>query len=540
MVENVIKTFKLNYDGSFDEIAYSNIKEVFTIVNILAIYIIKIKTMYIWIGKNATQALKNHIPNIRVILKEDFPQFRIIRNITFDMRSEPLEFFKNLNLNKQDLYEIINYQEKTVIPILEKINDLKEKSDELIKSEDYNNAIDILKEIIGLAIKIEDDALVTEQKRLISKLTEKFENHKIVSEIIEDTSKVEEEYNKLIKLGNLLDAHHLIESFKKKYEIVYDLLLIEDAKALILKEKKKWNAEQVKIKNDLLKLEKEIYTFLENQDISKAIENHEKGLTLLSNLTDDTFKEIWNKLKDNIKNSKEKKDFITKFDFLSNKIVKLKESNYFTEIKKIIEDLITQVQILDLPEYRGKLDLLKKDIDSEEQSYNNLLNEITELEEKVKESKINNSLEEVIIWSNEIINLAKRINNLELVNDYSIIIETTKKEIKDRKDFEERQEKLRIELLKLEESFKLSLKSMEIENLAKLIEKAEIYLTELLDNEVDEKWKRLKNKFDTVKLLLENIEELSKNAMKSLNKGNCVDSLGYFEQIVVQLQEYKK
>ena len=111
MSENTITIFKLNYDGSFDEIAYANIKEVFTIVNILAIYIQKQKKMYVWIGKNATQALKNHVARIRVLLKEEFPQFRIIRNMTFDMRSEPYEFFDNLNITKEELYEQINHQQ---------------------------------------------------------------------------------------------------------------------------------------------------------------------------------------------------------------------------------------------------------------------------------------------------------------------------------------------------------------------------------------------------------------------------------------------
>ena len=171
MVENIIETFKLNYDGTFDEIDYEHIKDVFTIVNILAIYIQKIKTMYIWIGRNATQALKNHVAQIRVLLKEEFPQFRIIRNYTFDMRSETYEFFKNLNVTKDELYEIINYQEKTILPILEKIEVLKENSEKSIESEQYSNAIELLKEIIGLAEKIQDDALVTEQKKLISELT---------------------------------------------------------------------------------------------------------------------------------------------------------------------------------------------------------------------------------------------------------------------------------------------------------------------------------------------------------------------------------
>ena len=56
MSETGLKIFKLNFDGSFDEISYENIKDVFTIVNILAIYMSQKKTMYIWIGSNATQA----------------------------------------------------------------------------------------------------------------------------------------------------------------------------------------------------------------------------------------------------------------------------------------------------------------------------------------------------------------------------------------------------------------------------------------------------------------------------------------------------
>ena len=293
MVETVIKTFKLNFDGTFDEIAYKNIKEVFTIVNILAIYIQKIKTMYIWIGRNATQALKNHISRIRVLLKEEFSQFGIIRNITFDMRSEPFEFFKNLAISKDELYEIVDYQEKTVLPILEKIDGLKEKSENLIKSEDYKSAIELLKDIIELAQKIQDDALVTEQKRLISELSEKFESKQIVSEIEEETTRVEKKYNELIMSKKILEAHSLVETFIKKYETVYDLSLISSAKELILKEKKKWVAEQEKLKNDLLRLEKEFKSSLENLDISGATEIFEKGGKLISELVDEEIKTKW-------------------------------------------------------------------------------------------------------------------------------------------------------------------------------------------------------------------------------------------------------
>jgi len=539
MVETVIKTFKLNFDGTFDEIAYEHIKEVFTIVSILAIYITNIKTMYIWIGKNAAQALKNHIPNIRVIIKEIFPQFRIIRNITFDMRSEPLEFFNNLNLSKDELYEIINYQEKTVIPILEKVDDLKEKSDYLIKSEQYIKAIDLLKEIIELAKKIQDDALVTEQKRSISELTEKNENKKIVSEIEEETTKIERKYNDLVNTNKILEAHNLIESFIKKYETIYDLSLIPKTKELILKENRKWKSEQEKLRNNIMRLENDLNFSLENLDLSKAREIFEKGLELLSNLTDKKIKIKWEELQKKINYTKVKVDFIERFNLFSKNLDKLKQNYQFNELKLNIEALIKQLGKIDLPEYHDKLDFLKNEINSAEQAYDNINKEINELEDKIKKNRKNNiHLKDVVKDSNKLIALANSINKAELAESYNKILELTKRKINEIKEFEEKQKKLKVELSKLEENFNLSLRAMDIKILNDILEKGSILLSEIVDNNLKTKWNDYKSKFTTVKLLLEKIDALSKNGMEALNKGSCSDSLGFFEQIIIQLQNY--
>ncbi|MFX1420156.1 MAG: hypothetical protein ACFE9N_14665 [Promethearchaeota archaeon] len=539
MVENVIKTFKLNYDGTFDEVAYEHIKEVFTIVNILAIYITKIKTMYIWIGKNATQALKNHIPNIRVILKEEFPLFRIIRNITFDMRSEPFEFFNNLNLSKDELYEIINYQEKTVLPILEKVDDLKAKSENLIQSEEYKNAIDLLKEIIELAIKIEDDALITEQKSLISTLTEKFENQQIVSEIEEETTKIEKEYNELIRSERILDAHKLIDKFVKNYEAIYDLTLIPSAKELIIKEKRKWYSEQEKIKNDLLRIEKELKPLIDNLDLPKATEVYEKGLGLLSNLIDDEIKNRWVKFKQNIEEAYKRLDFIEKFDNFSEKINTLKENHQYMEIKSRSKELLKETEKIDVPEYRSKLELLTSEIESAEQLFKKMNKEIVELEISIKKNRKNALLNEVLADCEKIIDLAITLKKSDLIENYTQILESTKKEIKERKEFEEKQAKIKDELSKLEKRFTLLLKNMEINKLNDLLEKGDIFLGELVDDDEKEKWDDYKQKFISAQQLLENIEELSKNGIEALNKGSCSGSLEFFEQIILQIQEYK-
>jgi hypothetical protein len=538
MAENIIKTFKLNFDGTFDEIAYENIKEVFTIVNILAIYIKKIKTMYIWIGRNATQAIKKHISQIRVLLKDEFPDFRIIRNITFDMRAEPLEFFNNLNIKKDELYEIINYQEKTVLPILEKVSKLKDESENLIKSENYKNAIEILKEIIELAKKIQDDALVTEHTRLISELTEKYENKEIVNEIEGETIKLEEDYQKLVNSNNLLDAHNLIQKFISKYEGKYDLSLIPRAKELILKEKRKWHSEQERLKNDINRLEKEFNTSLEDLDVSKATEIFEEGLGLLSNLIDNEIKIKWNGLKKKIQETEVKLVFIENFNVFSKEYAKLMKNHQFNELKSNIDAFIKQLETIDLPEYRSKIDLLKNETISAEQLYNNTIKEIVDLEEKIKINRENNDLNEVIKDCNKLINLAKSIEKTELVISYTNVVESTKIRIKEIKEFEDKQIRLKTELSELEKKFITSLKTFELEKLNNILESSLKILPELVDDNIKKRWGEYKEKCKTVTLLLENIGRLSKNAINALDNRSFSESLDLFEQIRIQLQEY--
>ena len=341
MAENIIKTFKLNFDGTFDEIAYKNIKEVFTIVNILAIYIKKIKTMYIWIGRNATQTLKNHISQIRVLLKDEFPDFRIIRNITIDMRTEPFEFFNNLKMNKEELYEIINYQEKTILPVLEKVEKLKENSETLIQSEQYKDAVELLKEIIELAKCIEDDALIAEQTSLISKLTEKYENKEIINEIEARTKEIEREYNYLVNNNNLLKAHNLIQNFEKEYEEKYDLSLIPCTKELILKDKRKWHSEQERLTNDLSKREEKFYTSIKVFEFKELNNIFKSSSNFLSEIVDDNIKQKWEKFKDKYKSASQ---LLDKIEHLSKSAINALNNRSFSESLDFFTHIINQLQ----------------------------------------------------------------------------------------------------------------------------------------------------------------------------------------------------
>jgi hypothetical protein len=495
--------------------------------------------MYIWIGKNATQALKNHIPNIRVILKDEFPQFRIIRNQTFDMRSESYDFFKNLDIKKDELYEIIDYQEKTVLPILKKVDILKTESSKLIESEEYKEGIEKLQEIIELARKIQDDALITEQKKIISEIKKKYENQQLVSEIEGDAINVEKKYNELIKVKDFIGAHNVVGDFIKKFEDIYDLNLIPKAKELISKEKRRWNAEQEKLRNSLSILEKDFKSSIKSLDLPNLKELFGKAEKLLSQLLDEKVHSKWAILKNKILEVEDKINFIEKFERFIIESNKLKENHIYPELKSRIKSLDKELNGLDLPEYDSKIELLKSEVDDAEKLYKNQVSEIGNLEKLIKNHQKSENLNDILKACDKIIELSKLIRKPELGSKYQDVLEKTKEEIKQRKEFEEKQAELRTLLTKLENEFHSSLKRMAITQMIKIGNQAEKHLKELVDEEIKIKWKGFKSKFLRAKKLIENIETLSNKGLQELNKGTSQESLNYFEQIIFQLQEYK-
>ncbi|MFX0027822.1 MAG: hypothetical protein ACFE8B_01310 [Candidatus Hermodarchaeota archaeon] len=535
-----LKIFKLNIDGSFDEISYENIKEVFTIVNILAIYVFQKKTMYIWIGSNATQALKNHISNIRVLLKEEFPNFRIIRNFTFEMRDEPFEFFKDLNISKEELYEIIDYQEKVMLPTLNEIDTLKEKLDNFISREDYANAIKISEEIIVLAKKIEDDAVKTEHERLIEEIKSKFEDKKLVDEITEKALSIDKKFSKLIEVKEFLKAHQLIEEFEENYKSTYDLSQIPSVKELLEREKKIWKKEQERLIKTLNALENDLFLALKNLEIEKALNLMEKGKSLFANLINDEIKQKWKGFENDFRFAKQKVDLIEVCNNFLNEYNKLKNEFQFDTLHSKLNDLVEKAESLKLTDYLKKLNVVKKEINSAEDTYKTKLAKITELEKIIKSNQKNNLLDDTLKNCQLIIKIAKSINKSEVVKKYSEILLLTEEAIEKRRIFKEKQDKLRIEIHQIEKEIKDSLKRMDLSISGNLIEKSKLILVELVDDKIKDNWIQIEEIYNLARNLIQTVEDYSKNGILALELKSYKDSIENYKQIVNLIQEYNK
>ncbi|HEC37261.1 MAG TPA: hypothetical protein ENI29_03435 [bacterium] len=493
------KIFKLNFDGSFDNIAYENIKDAFKIVNILAIYVTQKKTMYIWIGKKASQSLKNHISNIRVLVKEEFPDFRILRNNTVEMRDEPYDFFQNLNINKEELYKQIDYQEKILLPILKNIDNLRDKSEKFIKTTNYEDALKITKDIIELAKKVGDEALIAEQEKQISELRTKSETKKIIDEIANKTTEVEKNFSNLIEKKEYLKANSILAEFKKEIGLNYDSTQVAPATEFIVKGEKILRKEQGRLQKELTKLENDLFVSLKNFDLDIAADIMREGNSLLLNLINEEIKTKWKTFDDDLENAKLKAELtkiIDKF-FTENKI--LKETYQFKEIKIEIKKLLTRVKKLNFTDYQKKLESFEKEILSAEENYNKNLAEIVGLEKLIKENQANNLLDDILKNCEKILKIADSINKSDITESYTTIVKQTESSIEENRLFEENQNKLKQELSTLEKSLTSALKNFEISKASEIIEKGNKNLHELIDENIKKQWVSLKEDFITAK-----------------------------------------
>ena len=235
MSSNII-TFKLNYSGSFEEVAQESLLNYFTLFNVLIIYVPYQKHMYIWIGKKASQTLKSHIPQIRGAISREHPELQILRNITIESGLEPLEFLEIIGIDEAILKSTIKKLEIKLLPVLSEINRLKSKADKYFVSNNYEDAIKIAQKIVTLAKSINDDSLEQDQTYFIIEARSRARATEILQEIEILCKEATAEFDKLVKAEKYPDAHKLVEGIKRKYENKYDLSIIPLAQQLLLKD----------------------------------------------------------------------------------------------------------------------------------------------------------------------------------------------------------------------------------------------------------------------------------------------------------------
>ncbi|MFX1590851.1 MAG: hypothetical protein ACFFC1_22175, partial [Promethearchaeota archaeon] len=299
MIDN-IKVFKLTYSGNLEEISQEDILTSFTLFDILTFYLLNQRRMYIWISKKAPQSLKRHIPSIREIFLRDYPNLKILRNITVEFGSEPIAFFEAIEISEKKYRDYLNELETKLLPVLSGINRLKDEADKNFISEKYEKSIIFAQKIIELAKEIDDKSLEVNLLNFIEEAKSRAKAKEVIEQIENECKIKMQIFDNLNKAEKYNEAHKIVMEFRKKYERDYNLFSISVAQELLLKDENmlynlKQEQQLLKEKVDALKKEVENLISINKLNQAERILEESKGLT--EKIIDKEITSKWDSLK---------------------------------------------------------------------------------------------------------------------------------------------------------------------------------------------------------------------------------------------------
>ncbi|MFX0018066.1 MAG: hypothetical protein ACFFAK_17865 [Promethearchaeota archaeon] len=301
MIDN-IKVFKLTYSGNLEEVLQEDILTSFTLFDILTFYLLNQRRMYIWISKKASQSLKRHIPSIRETFLKDYPNLKILRNITVEFGSEPLAFFEAIEISEKTYREYLNELETKLLPVLSGINRLKDEADKNFISEKYEKSIIFAQKIVDLAKEIDDKSLEINLLNFIEEAKSKAKAKEVLLQIESECKIKMQIFDNLNKAEKYKEAHKIVMEFRKKYERDYNLLSISVAHDLLLKDENmlyNLRQEQQLLKAKIDELEREIENLLSFNKLSQAERILEESKRLTDKIIDKEITNKWDSLKNN-------------------------------------------------------------------------------------------------------------------------------------------------------------------------------------------------------------------------------------------------
>ena len=340
-----IKVFKLTYSGKFIELSTDNELNYFNLFDIIAVYVINQKRMYVWIAKKAAQSLKNHIPQIRQIFSREYPELVILRNITVDAGSEPPEFFDLMDFNREELLQHLLNVETNLLPIISEINRLKNDVDRYFISEDYEKAIFQANKIIQLAQRIKDETLERDQKDFIQEATIKLKAKEKLKEIEEECKAVIDEFEEKIEAEDYRAAHKRVIEFRLKYDQEYNLNSIPMAKQIILMDENLGESitkETNRIKNQLKELYQQVEEGITNESLGILPNLLAQAEDLRTEINEIELDSTWHLVEDQYR--KAKRTFREKIIEMTNKARAKLEEKQISDAKNIFETIVKKLE----------------------------------------------------------------------------------------------------------------------------------------------------------------------------------------------------
>ncbi|MFX1380816.1 MAG: hypothetical protein ACFFBP_00110 [Promethearchaeota archaeon] len=270
-----------------------------------------------------------------------------------------------------------------------------------------------------MAKKINSPYIIDEQKDYIYNITEKKEIKTKPQDITLLGNELRKEYNELVEIDRIIEAHELMEQFKQKYAPHYNLLKISSVKECIERDEKIWNGYLIEQKNKVEKLdefEKKFYQFLKHKDIDNAdliIERAWDHIYKLEGDQKEIYQNKWGTLEHNLIQGLKYEEYekIVKFKKRIRKIIedskKFEENSQFNKAINILKAELNSDLIDDMVDLKSELEDRLYEIQTSRHLVDGVNDEIEALKNQLKQCFKENRLEEAVAQCNEIIKISQ-------------------------------------------------------------------------------------------------------------------------------------
>jgi len=423
---------------------------------------------------------------------------------------------KDIDKKKRD-----DTKRKKQLKFLEKIDNKRIIQNNHVMVGDFDEAINIAKEIISLADDAKLQSIVEEQEEFINQILSKIIEKDKISKIKESFKKLKTNFDKLIKNKEIVEAHTIVEQFKQKHNDMAILRSMRKVMNLLSIEREIWidfTDQQEAIKAKLKHLDNQFHRFLEKDDIVNTEETMLKAKKFLPDLFEKDFKIKWNTYEKELIEHKRKNQIIEKIKKTIQETLKDKQNFSFDDALLKIDDILKLIEDEVLPVYKEMLVSTKKEIIAAEIKYKKLYLEFAEWKSKLRVNQENNFLNAAISNCRYIIPISREIGMSEEENNYKEILKQLEKKLKDNEtaDLREKQD-----LIKDAEEIK-KLITLD-ENILPLIEEFNVKdLLGDLSEEIEEKLEQVGSLLDEHRVEVK--KEITSSTTFSTTTGEIIEN----------------
>jgi len=248
----------------------------------------------------------------------------------------------------------------------------------------------------------------------------------------------------------LAQSENLTSFIKEQEELIAKI-----KKLMERREQEKRQKVVLKLKLELKKLEIDFKRASKSEDYSETDQILKDTKKFLIELGDNETSLHWKSLEKEYLDTRARKEINEEILRLIEDSTELQEKFLFSELKLRLTYLLKQVEEKGLTGYLEKLKKIEEETISAENTYNTIKGNIQEISEKIAEQQENKEFQSAIVYCEELIQLAKSINNKEIEEEYLILL----KDLNEGAEFEY----LKKDIIKLNEEGLSLLKRGEIQ-----------------------------------------------------------------------------